>query len=158
RTAGEQPACHGARVAAPDAFDPRRRSQKSFALGDIHDGNSATTHADRVPRSLPVAVSRARDSLRPAKAWITFSARVSERHRLFAQARPHPDIFPRRILLAVGPPPIIALLPKRHSENGGHRVVGGQRVAGNTYVDRRLRHVETERPMQPVPPRKYGRP
>src|SRR5438270_11804641 len=66
---------------------------------------------------------------------------------------------PRGALRRRGPfPPIVALCAKRHGQHRSDGVVARGRIAGDADVDFRLRHIDAQRAMQPIPPREYGRP
>jgi len=61
----------------------------------------------------------------------------------------------RRVVLSA---PIVPLPAERHEENRGHGVVARKCVTGDADVDVRLRHIEAQRTVQPIPPREYRRP
>src|ERR1044071_3269767 len=52
--------------------------------------------------------------------------------------------------------PVVALLPKRHQERVRHSVIFGPGIARNADLDLRLRDVQAQGAMKPVPPRKDG--
>ena len=64
---------------------------------------------------------------------------------------------PRR-LRAVWTPPIVALSPEGHEKHALDMIVLRQRIPGDADVQLRLRYVQSQRSMQPVPPGKYRRP
>src|ERR1700688_4758135 len=56
---------------------------------------------------------------------------------------------------SIWPAPVIALLAKGHEQRVSQIVIVRLRIAGDADGDLRLRDVEPEGPMNPVPPREH---
>src|SRR5439155_21903724 len=80
-------------------------------------------------------------------------------HREFLQKKlRRPDQSLRPVRRVVRPTPIVPLPAEWHEENRRNGVVARKGVAGDADVDVRLRYIEAQRTVQPIPPREYGRP